>query len=228
MDSLGDGYAEDDIRAIITGTKQLVQRRHRDILAPEKNSLLIDIEAKLSEGKGGGYERWAKVHNLKQMAQTINYLREHGLLDLNELQKRTSDITSKYHELSDKIKLVEARIKGITELKTQIINFAKTREVYAAYKKSGYSKDFLAGHETEILLHKVAKKSFDELNFQKLPTIKSLNDEFTGLVSEKKNLYHEYTSVRDEMRELLIHKSNVEKILGTDESTSEKKAEHER
>ena len=228
MDSLGDGYAEDDIQAIIAGTKQFVQRRHRDILAPEKNSLLIDIEAKLNEGKGSGYERWAKVHNLKQMAQTINYLREHGLLDLNELKKRTSDITSKYHELSDKIKLAEARIKGITELKTQIINFAKTREVYAAYKKSGYSKDFLAGHETEILLHIAAKKSFDELNIQKLPTIKSLNDEFSELAAEKKNLYNEYTSVRDEMRELLIHKSNVEKILGTDESTSEKKAEHER
>lgn len=68
MDSLGDGYTEEDIRAIIAGTKQLVQRRHRDILAPEKSSLLIDIEAKLSEGKGGGYERWAKVHNLKQGA----------------------------------------------------------------------------------------------------------------------------------------------------------------
>lgn len=228
LDSLGDGYAEEDIRAIIAGTKQFVQRRHRDILAPEKNSLLIDIEAKLSEGKGGGYERWARVHNLKQMAQTINYLREHGLLDLNELQKRTSDITSKYHELSDKIKSAEARLKEITELKTQIINFAKTREVYAAYRKSGYSKDFLAGHETEILLHKAAKKSFDELNLQKLPTIKSLNDEFTELVAEKKNLYHEYTSVRDEMRELLIHKSNVEKILGTGESTTEKKTGHER
>ena len=228
MDSLGDGYMEEDIRAIIAGTEQFVQRRHRDILAPEKNSLLIDIEAKLSEGKGGGYERWAKVHNLKQMAQTINYLCEHGLLDLNELKKRTSDITSKYHELSDKIKSAEARLKVITELKTQIINFAKTREVYAAYKKSGYSKDFLAEHETEILLHKVAKKSFDELNIQKLPTIKSLNDEFSELVAEKKNLYNEYTSVRDEMRELLIHKSNVEKILGTDESTTEKKTEHER
>ena len=228
MDSLGDGYTEEDIRAIIAGKKHIVQRRHRDILAPEKNSLLIDIEAKLSEGKGSGYERWAKVHNLKQMAQTINYLREQGLLNLNELQKRTDDVTSKYHELSDKIKLVEARIKEIAELKTQIINFAKTREVYAAYKKSGYSKDFLAGHETEILLHKVAKKSFDELNIQKLPTIKSLNDEFTELVAEKKNLYNEYTSVRDEMRELLIHKSNVEKILGTGESTTEKKTEHER
>lgn len=91
-----------------------------------------------------------------------------------------------------------------------------------AYRKSGYSKDFLAEHETEILLHKAAKKSFDELNIQKLPTIKSLNDEFSELAAEKKNLYHDYTSVRDEMRELLIHKSNVEKILGTGESTTEK------
>ena len=228
MDSLGDGYTEEDIREIIAGTKHIVQRRYRDILAPEKNSLLIDIEAKLSEGKGGGYERWAKVHNLKQMAQTINYLREQGLLDLNELQKRTSDITAKYHELSDKIKFAEARIKEIAELKTQIINFAKTREIYAAYRKSGYSKDFLAGHETEILLHKTAKKAFNEMNFQKLPTIKSLNDEFSELAAEKKNLYNEYTSVRDEMRELQIHKSNVENILGTDDSTNEKKTEHER
>ena len=95
-------------------------------------------------------------------------------------------------------------------------------------KKSGYSKSFLAEHEQEILLHKTAKKVFDEMKLQKLPTIKSLNDKFTELVAEKKNLYHEYTSVRDEMRELLIHKSNVEKILGTDESTTEKKTEHER
>lgn len=207
MDSLGDGYMEEDIRAIIAGTKQLVQRRHRDILAPEKNSLLIDIEAKLSEGKGGGYERWAKVHNLKQMAQTINYLREQGLLNLNELQKRTDDVTSRYHELSDKIKLVEARIKEIAELKTQIINFAKTREIYAAYRKSGYSKDFLAGHETEILLHKAAKKAFNEMNFQKLPTIKSLNDEFTGLVPRRK--ISTMSTLRCVMRcaNYMIHKS---------------------
>ena len=221
-------YSEADIAAILIGKKTPSKRKRRDILAPEKNSLLIDIEAKLRDGKGMGYERWAKVFNLKQMAQTINYLREHGLLDLNELQKRTSDITSKYHELSDKIKLAEARIKEIAELKTQIINFAKTREVYTAYKKSGYSKDFFAEHETEILLHKAAKKSFDELKIQKLPTIKSLNAEFYELVDEKKKLYREYSETRNGMRELLIHKSNVERILGVDESKNEKKTEHER
>ena len=228
MDSLGEGYKEADIAAILLGKKQPVQRKRRDILAPEKDHLLIDIEAKLRNGKGRGYERWAKVFNLKQMAQTVNYLREHNLLNIEELQKRVSGATAHYHELSDKIKSAEARIKEINELRTQIINYAKTREVFAAYKKSGYSKTFLAEHEQEILLHKAAKKAFDDLKLQKLPTIKSLNDEFAELVRQKKSLYAEYSSARDEMRELLIHKSNVDKILGADENLSEKKTEHER
>ena len=228
MDSLGEGYKEADIAAILLGKKQPVQRKRRDILAPEKDHLLIDIEAKLRNGKGRGYERWAKVFNLKQMAQTVNYLREHNLLNIEELQKRVAGATAHYHELSDKIKSAEARIKEINELRTQIINYAKTREVFAAYKKSGYSKTFLAEHEQEILLHKAAKKAFDDLKLQKLPTIKSLNDEFAELVRQKKSLYAEYSSARDEMRELLIHKSNVDKILGADENLSEKKTEHER
>ena len=228
MDSLGEGYTEADIEAILLGKKQPVQRKRRDILAPEKDQLLIDIEAKLRDGKGKGYERWAKVFNLKQMAQTINYLREHGLLDYDELKNKSADLTARYHELSDKIKSAEARIKEISELRTQIINYARTRETFTAYKKSGYSKTFLAEHEQGILLHKASKKVFDDLKLQKLPTIKSLNDEFAELIRQKKSLYSEYSSARDEMRELLIHKSNVDKILGADENLSEKKTEHER
>ena len=119
-------------------------------------------------------------------------------------------------------------MKEISELRTQIINYAKTRETFTDYKKSGYSKSFLAEHEQEILLHKAAKKVFDDLKLQKLPTVKSLNDEFAELVRQKKSLYAEYSSARDEMRELLIHKSNVEKILGADENLSEKQPKHER
>lgn len=228
MDSLGEGYTESDIEAILLGKKQPVQRKRRDILTPQKSNLLIDIEAKLHDGKGKGYECWAKVFNLKQMAQTINYLREHGLLDYAQLKKKSADVTARYHELSDRIKTFEKRISEISELRTQIINYAKTREIFAAYKNSGYSKAFLAAHESEILLHKAAKKAFDEMNLTRLPTVKSLNEEYAELVSKKKALYSDYSEVRTEMRELLIHKSNVEKILGIDENQTEKKPEHER
>ena len=215
LDSLGDGYTEEDIRAVLLGKRKHVQR--------QQSNLLIDIDSKLRMNK-----TTAKVRNLKQMAQTINYLREHGLLDLAELQQKTADVTAKYHELSDKIKSAEARMKEISEMKTQIIAYMRTREVYDSYKKSGYSRTYYTEHEGEILKHKAAKKAFDEWNLRKLPTVKSLNAEYMDLVKQKKALYAEYSAVRSEMRELLIHKSNVEKILGIDKTAEKKQTEQER
>ena len=104
----------------------------------------------------------------------------------------------------------------------------RTREVYDGYKKSGYSRAYYTEHESEILLHKAARKAFDEWNLRKLPTVKNLNAEYTELVRQKKAMYAEYSSVRSEMRELLIHKSNVEKILGVDENEAKKQTEQER
>ena len=218
MDSLGDGYTEEDIRAVLFGKRKHVQGKRSN-----RNTLLIEIDSKLRMNK-----TTAKVRNLKQMAQTINYLREHGLLDLAELQRKTACVTAKYHELSDKIKSAEARMKEIGEMKTQIIAYMRTREVYDDYRKLGYSMVYYAEHESEILLHKAAKKAFDEWNLKKLPTVKSLNAGYMELVRQKKALYSEYSLVRSEMRELLIHKSNVEKILGIDENTEKKQTEHER
>lgn len=215
LESLGDGYTEEDIRAVLLGKRKHVQR--------QRSNLLIEIDSKLRMNK-----TTAKVRNLKQMAQTINYLREHGLLDFAELQRKTADITKKYHELSDKIKSAEARTKEIGEMKTQIIAYMRTHEVYDGYRKSGYSRAYYAEYESEILLHKAAKKAFDEWNLRKLPTVKNLNAEYTDLVKQKKTLYAEYSAVRSEMRELLIHKCNVEKILGIDENEAKKQTEQER
>ena len=228
MDSLGEGYTEADLRAVFASEKVHAPKNRRDPLAPKKNTLLIDIEAKLREGKGIGYERWAKVHNLKQMAQTVNYLREHGLLDYAELEKKAADATARFNELSEKIKSAEKRMAEIAALKTHIINYSKTREIYAAYRKAGYSKKFLAEHESEILLHKAAKKAFDELNLTKLPTVKSLQTEFAELLTQKKAANAQYRTARDDMRELLIHKANVERILREDAPKTEKQAAYER
>lgn len=215
MDSLSDGYTEEDIRTVLLGKRKHVQKKW--------SNLLIDIDSKLRMNK-----TTAKVRNLKQMAQTLNYLREHGLLDLAELQRKTVDVTKKYHELSERIKSAEARMKEIGEMKAQIIAYMRTREVYDGYRKSGYSRAYYAEYESEILLHKAAKKAFDEWNLKKLPTMKSLNAEYMELVRQKKAMYAEYSSVRGEMRELLIHKSNVERILGIDENEAKKQTEQER
>ena len=227
LDSLGEGYNEADLCSVLSGEKEHTPKKRRNIPA-QKNALLIDIEAKLREGKGGGYERWAKVHNLKQMAQTVNYLREHGLLDYDELKKKSADTSARFNALAEQIKTAEKRMSEIAVLKTHIVNYSKTRDIYAAYRKSGYSKKYFAEHEGDILLHKAAKKAFDELGIGKLPTVRSLQDEYAELLTQKKAAYAEYRTARDEMKELLIHKVNVEQILGRESENEEKKNEHER
>ncbi len=158
----------------------------------------------------------------------MNYLREHGLLDYSDLQKKAADATARFNGLSEQIKSAEKRMAEIAVLKTHIINYSKTRDVYTTYRKSGYSKKYLAEHESDIILHKAAKKAFDDLGLKKLPTVRSLQAEYTELLTQKKAAYAEYHAARDEMKELLIHKANVEQILGKEPEHEDKKNKHNR
>ena len=186
FDRLGDGYTLDDLLAVLSGQKEHTPRKQAvPQAAPPKVNLLVDIQAKLQAGKGAGYARWAKVFNLKQMAQTLNYLSEHGLLDYADLETKTAEATARYNALSDQIKAAEKRMAEIAVLRTHIVNYAKTRETYVAYRKAGYSKKFRQEHEEEILLHQAAKEAFNELNVKKLPTIKELQTEYAQLLAEK-------------------------------------------
>lgn len=214
--------------SVIKGEKRHTPRKKKQIIQePKKVNLLVDIQAKLREGKGAGYAKWARSFNLKQLAQTMNYLTDHGLLEYASLAEKTSAATVRYNELSGQIKAAEKRMAEIAVLRTHIINYSKTRDVYVAYRKAGYSKKFLAEHEADILLHKAAKKAFDELGLKKIPTVKSLQAEYAKLLEEKKKAYGEYRQSRDEMRELLTVKANVDRLLGTEEQEAEKEKEHD-
>ena len=105
----------------------------------------------------------------------------------------------------------------IQTLRTHIMNYSRTRSVYTGYRKEGYSKKYLAEHEGDILIHNAAKKAFDAFGLKKLPTVRSLNEEFARLLAEKKAAYAEYHRAQEQMRELLIHKANAACLLGLDE-----------
>ena len=231
FDSLGDGYSEVDLRAVIAGEKEHTPHRENPAPVQARPNLLIDIETKLQAGKGAGYIKWAKSFNLKQIAQTLNYLTEHKLLDYAVLSEKTAEATARYNELSGQIKSAEKRMAEIAVLRTHIVNYAKTREVYIAYRKAGYSQKFRAEHEAEILLHQAAKQAFDELGVKKLPTVKSLQAEYAELLEQKKKAYGDYRKARDEMRELLTHKANVDRLLGEEqkaEKEADRRSEHGR
>ena len=224
--SLGQGYSEDKIRAVIAG---LAKHRPRKTWTakqlPKEVNLLIDIQEKLKAGKGASYERWAKVFNIKQMAQTMNYLTENKLLEYSALAEKATSVTVRFNELSAQMKNAEARMTEIAVLKTHIINYSKTRDIYIMYRKAGYSKKFYNAHAFDILLHKAAKAAFDVLPDKKLPTIKALQTEYAELISTKKEAYTECRKVREEMQTVLTAKANVDRLLGRDAEKQEKENE---
>ena len=231
MSSLGEGYTPEDLLSVLSGEKEHIPQQKPAVqTSPKKLNLLVDIQSRLQAGKGGGYARWAKVFNLKQMAQTMNYLSEHSLLDYEELDQKTAEATGHYHELSTQIKEAETRMAEISVLRKHIINYAKTRDVYTAYRKAGYSKRFLAEHEADIQVHKAAKRAFEEYNRggnQKLPTVKDLQIEYARLLEEKKKAYGVYRKAREEMKALQTAKYNVDRIMSM-ETEAVKTKEKER
>ncbi|MEA5151347.1 MAG: relaxase/mobilization nuclease domain-containing protein [Oscillospiraceae bacterium] len=215
--ALGDDYSDTAILERIAGKHAAPCRKRQPVKQAAKVSLLVDIQAKLQAGKGAGYERWAKVFNLKQMAKTINYLSENGLLEYSQLADKTVQATSHFNALSSQIKQAESRMAEITALEKQIVNYAKTRETYIAYRKAGYSPKFRAKHEQEIILHQAAKDAFSALNTKKLPTIKVLKAEYDELLIQKKKAYSEYAAAKKEMQEAATAKANVDRLLGAEE-----------
>ena len=169
-----------------------------------------------------GYARWAKRYNLKEMSKTLIFLQEHKIGSIKEMQERVDAATARYHELGDSIKASEKRLAEIAVLKAHIINYAKTRPVYDAYRKTGYSKRFLETHRTEITLHKAAKAAFDEANLKKLPKVKELDAEYSKLLTEKKVRCPDYRKAKEKMQELLRAKRNVEMFFAEEKSIAEK------
>ena len=210
--TLGEGYSEEEIRAVLEGKAEHHPRQRPAVPVKEDAfQLLIDLAAK--QGKGTGYQHWAKKFNLKEMSKTLIFLQENKLTSMDELNSRVKSATKHFHELQETTKAAEKRLAEISELRTQIIHYAKTREVYAAYRKAGYSKKFRAEHEAEILLHQVAKEFFDKQGIKKLPKVRDLNAEYAELLKRKKAAYPEYRKAREEMQRLLRAEKNIERFF---------------
>ena len=223
-DSLGEDYTEAAIMEHISGKKIVAPKAKTEV--PAKPNMLIDIQAKMQQANSPGFERWAKIFNLKEMAKTVMYLQEKGLTDFGELEKACAAAVKKFNGLSDRTKAASARMKDISELQKPIGAYIKTREIYAQYRKLPPRKreKFYNEHSNEIRSCQEAKRYFDSLGLKKLPSIQSLKQEYAMLQAENKKRYPQQKRARDEMIELLTVKNNVERILGM----TEKEKNHNR
>lgn len=215
INRLGEGYTKTALQERIAGARgRSAGGKTVSAHTGRKVNLLIDIQAKLAAGKGASYERWAKIFNLKEAAKTLNFLIENNLTDYDELALRAAQAEDGFNEVSQKIKQLEARMAGVAQLKTHIIQYSKTREVYAAYKKSRHKKEFLAEHGDEIARHEAAKKAFDALGGKPIPKVAQLSKEYAALLEEKQTQYEQYKALRQDMIAYQTALRNVDKILG--------------
>ena len=218
-DTLGEGYSETDIRAAMSGSRQ------RPGQPRQKINLAIDIQSRL-QGKGPGYERWAKVFNLKQMAAALAYLQDNGLTDYEQLEQKATAATERFHKLADQIKSTEAALHTNMELKAATVQYAKTRPIFEKYKASKYSKKFLAEHEADIELYRAACADFKAiLGGAKLPKMDTLKEEGRKLAEQKKKLYAEYRKAKADMQEVTTIKANIDYLLGYSEPGRKKEQE---
>ena len=221
--SLGEGYTKEDLEAILAGLKTHEEKSYsrQPHNRKPKMSLLIDIEAKLQEGKGAGYERWAKVFNLKQMANAMNFIQAHNIRSLQELDDFVNNTVATNDGILTSIKADEERLQEIAVLKKHILNYSKAKDTFAAYKASGYSKRFYEEHRDVLTLRKAAKQAFDEYREKHgedvpIPRVKDLNAEYAEILARKKKNYTEYRREKSQMQEYLMAQKIVETMLHDD------------
>ncbi len=245
FDSLGAGYTESDIRKIIAGEIGLPVNPDKNRRTVANNTvatvsngqsnftgrelgLTVDIQEKLMRGKSGGYIAWAKKYNAKQFAETLLFLQQHKISDLETLEALADEKSKRFHDLSHEIKDSESKIADAKELWEQIFNYSKTRDVYVEYRKSGYSKKFYEAHRAEITIHKAAKEAFAKLPDGKIPKVKNLNAEIVRLVDRKKKNYQEYKTAKQESRKYQIVRQNVKSFLQDDPIAGREKLQKQR
>lgn len=225
--SLGEGYSVEELSASIEGTcvhKPKPKKKYRVSTVSMQShqkpemSFLIDIQAKIQAGKGGGYTRWVKVFNLKQMAQAMLFMQEHGISGYEELHEKASGFLKTQDSLLESIKADEARLQEIAVMKKHIVNYAKAKDVFAEYKASGYSQRFFEEHRDILTLRRAAKEAFDEYKKihgkdSKIPRVKKLSAEYVEILERKKRNYSDYRKLKKETKNWQVAEQIVSMIM---------------
>ena len=201
--------------------------------APKQDGVqrLVDIEQKMAEGKGRGYERWATMHNLKQMAATLNVYQEYGFTSPEQLEAAVDTAYQEMRQTSGKLKTLETKLQGKKELQQQVLAYAKTkpaRDGLKAQKSPKAREAYRQAHESDFIIADAAARYFREHGITKLPTRKALQDEIEQLVSEKDGLYNGYREQKRRFAELQTVKRNIDQILRREEPHRRKEQSHER
>ena len=213
--------------------KDRLQVARAEIAAPKQDGVqrLVDIEQKMAEGKGRGYERWAKIHNLKQAAKTLSVYQQYGFTSPEQLEAAVDTAYQKMRQTSGELKALETKLQGKKELQRQVLAYAKTkpaRDGLKAQKSEKARAAYRQAHESDFIIADAAARYFKAHGITKLPARKALRDEIEQLVSKKSGLYNTYHEQKQRYAELQTVKRNIDQILRREEPRRRKEQSHER
>ena len=213
--------------------KDRLQVARAEIAAPKQDGVqrLVDIEQKMAEGKGRGYERWATMHNLKQMAATLNVYQEYGFTSPEQLEAAVDTAYQEMRQTSGELKALETKLQGKKELQRQVLAYAKTKPARDGLKAQKSEKARAAhrqAYESDFIIAEAAARYFKAHGITKLPARKALQAEIEQLISEKDGLYNTYHEQKQRFKELQTVKRNIDQILRRDEPHRRKEQSHER
>ena len=218
--SIGDKFEKG---LVLAALQENAERKRTIQFKSDRIGKLVDIQAKLKQGKGIGYERWAKKYNLKAMAQTLILLQEHGLLNEDALDQRITELDTKFHESLTVVKDLEGRMKANKELRYHVAAYTSTKNIAQQLKAAKQPTAFEEQHRAELTAYRAATAYFKANNITKLPSPKNLEAEYAQLASEKAKFYEQYKEAKEELLKLKTAKQNVASFFREEEQTQQER-----
>lgn len=224
LKTLGADYTEEAIRERIAG------KRTKAAKTPKEQrgvSLLIDIENSIKAQESRGYEQWAKIHNLKLAAKTMNFLTEHQIEQYADLISRIEEINTENEKTADALKSVEKRLADMAVLMKHVTTYQKTKPVYEAYRRAKDKDAYRAKQESNLILHEAAVKTLKAAGVTKLPNLAAMQEEYGKLQAQKEALYAAYGKLKKQVKEYDVIKQNIDSILRLEKEPERgREAEH--
>lgn len=218
--TLGAAYTEEAIKERIKGVYVAKTKTLRE---DKKIRLVVDLENSIKAQQSAGYERWAKIHNLKQAAKTLNFLTEHKIEQYADLTAKISEIAAASEQAADSLKTAEKRLADMAVLIKNVTTYQKTKPAYDAYRKAKNKDRYRADHERAIILHEAAAKALQTAGIKKLPNLTSLQAEYEQLQAQKETLYADYGKLKKQVKEYDVIKQNIDSILRQDKEPEREK-----
>ena len=211
---LGDKF---DKAAVLATLQANTERKPKVQFKQDTIGKLIDIQSRMTEGKGIGYKRWLTKHNLKVMAQTVKLLQEKDLTDEDALNQRITELETKYHDALAVVKDLEGRMNANNELRYHVAAYTSTKSIAQQLKTAKRPTAFEEQHRAELTAYRAAAAYFKANNITKLPSPKRLEAEYAQLSSEKAKVYEQYKESKEELLKLKTAKQNVASFFREEE-----------